>query len=174
MTTYAKLEVNPDGKLLQSSYEVAPDGVLPSAQRSSKIPDSLKTYSLTPFPRSAVVALTGPEESMRITGIFFPTHLHGWQHLKLLGPIAAIAIALYGIIGLLFIQNTFDSFSLALLSLAVVVVIILIVFAPAVSWFKYMYYQGAPTYRVQRKVQQNYPDIPIYHDKETFLLDTYE
>src|SRR5690606_18801671 len=102
MTTYAKLEVNSDGEILQSSYVVPGDGVLPIAQASSSDLTSLKTYSQSFFPATATVALDGEEAAMRITGILFPTHLKGRAYLKLLGPIIAVAVTVYGVLGLLF------------------------------------------------------------------------
>jgi len=172
MTTYAKLEVNSDGEILQSSYVVPGDGVLPIAQASSSDLTSLKTYSQSFFPATATVALDGEEAAMRITGILFPTHLKGRAYLKLLGPIIAVAVTVYGVLGLLFTQNSLDQVTLTVVALFVIGVALLLVIVPSWMWFKWLYYQGAPTYRVQRKVQQNYPNISVYHDKKTFLLDT--
>lgn len=174
MTTYAKLEVNPDGYLMQSSYKVPSDGVLPNAQRASQTPDSLHTYSLTLFPRTATVALDGDENALRITRVLFPTHLRGRQHLLLLAPLAPPLVALYGFVGLLIQQNPLSLLALALTSLFVLGVTILLIGWPSYMWFNFLYYQGAPSYRVQRKVQDKYPDIPVFHDKESFLLDKLE
>lgn len=172
MTTYAKLEVNPDGDILQSSYIVPGDGVLPNPQRSDPDLSSLKGYSQAVFPSYVTVALDGEESAMRITGLYFPTHVRGTEHWKLLGPIGAAAVAVYGILGLLLMENPLSQMTLTIVGTMVILVAALLVFYPSWLWFKWLYYQGAPSYRVQRRVQMKYSNLPVYHDPYLFLVDT--
>lgn len=171
MTTYAKLEVNPAGDILQSSYVVPADGVLPNPQRTYNTIESTKGYSQSVFPAYVTVALEGNSAGSRIVALYFPPHLAGLGNLILLAPLGAVALTIYGIAGLLMINTTLDVLHLTGIALSAFIVSLIVVILPSWAWSKWLYYQGAPSYRLQRKVQQKYPNIPVYHDKASFLLD---
>lgn len=171
MSEYIKLEVG-RGKLRQSGYAVPPSGRLPKVQTTSEDPKKAQLFALSLFPEEATAAVTTAEDGTQtVTAIYFPPHLSGWRLLKLL-PYAIIwGLGVAAMLYFAFITRL--PFEQAMVhALITGVIFLLLPGYPAYRAAKFTYYQKAPDMVEQRQVVENYPDIPVYHVLENFLLDT--
>ena len=171
MCTYARFEVSPDGELLQSSKIIPPSGILPRPQSTAKRPHHTKIYTESVISTTVTASIASDGEKLRIVGLYFPPVLSGWRLLYLLGPLLLIIVAIYLIIELTLTPYQVTPLAHTLLVISAALVVYMLVLLPAGLWARHLYTQSSPSAKVQRRIIDNYPDIPVFRDYHEFMVD---